>query len=288
MAEHSKKLRKVLVAFDRYQKAHAVPGFLVAVAKKYEADDMRTQAALLTYYGFVSLFPLALVLLTVLSFVLHRDTALAQWVLNTTVRTLPLIGGQLVNNLRTLKQSGFSLLVELIITLLGSFGLVTAFQGVINKIFGLEKRNVLTGLAKWRRNVLILLAGGGMTIVALTVPSFLDALGHGFLIRFFIFILGVILTSDAMLIVMRLVADPYVPSRSLLTSAVISGIATQLLLHFSRLLLGHELQHLSSLYGSFAIVLGFLFWLYLVMQITLVALAAGAVQARGRWRVSLT
>ena len=60
---------------DRLQRKHRVLGFPYAVVKKYGDDEGGRQAALITYYGFLSIFPLLLLGVAVLSRVLadHPD-----------------------------------------------------------------------------------------------------------------------------------------------------------------------------------------------------------------------
>src|SRR5580693_8194757 len=62
---------------DRLQREHTVLGFPYAVVKKYGDDEGGRQAALITYYGFLSIFPLLLLGVAVLSRVLadHPDRA---------------------------------------------------------------------------------------------------------------------------------------------------------------------------------------------------------------------
>ena len=55
---------------DAAQRRHGVLGFPYAVMKKYGDDDGGRQAALITYYGFLSIFPLLLVAVSVLSKIL--------------------------------------------------------------------------------------------------------------------------------------------------------------------------------------------------------------------------
>jgi uncharacterized BrkB/YihY/UPF0761 family membrane protein len=56
-------------AFDRFQQRHRSIGFPLAVLQKYAADDQGGyHAATITYYGFFAIFPLLLVLTTVLGF----------------------------------------------------------------------------------------------------------------------------------------------------------------------------------------------------------------------------
>ena len=71
-------------------------GFLAAVIKKFVDDQAGQLAALIAYYAFVSLFPLLLVLVTVLGFVLAgRPRASRQPILNGTLGQFPIICDQL-------------------------------------------------------------------------------------------------------------------------------------------------------------------------------------------------
>ncbi len=63
--------------------------------KKFGDDEAGSMAALIAYYGFVSLFPLLLVLVTVLGFVLEGDRKTQEEVLHSTLGQFPIIGDQL-------------------------------------------------------------------------------------------------------------------------------------------------------------------------------------------------
>jgi len=80
---------------DRMQRRHPVLGFPLAVLYKFVDDQGSYLAALITYYGFLSLFPLLLLLTSVLGFVLAGDAHLQQRVLNSTLSQFPVIGSQL-------------------------------------------------------------------------------------------------------------------------------------------------------------------------------------------------
>ena len=58
---------------DELQQRHAWLAFPVAVWKKFGDDQAGNLAALVAYYAFVAIFPLLLVLVTVLSIVLKND-----------------------------------------------------------------------------------------------------------------------------------------------------------------------------------------------------------------------
>ena len=66
---------RIIAWADRLQRQHGVLGFPYAVVKKYGDDEGGRHAALITYYGFLSIFPLLLLGVAVLSRVLvdHPD-----------------------------------------------------------------------------------------------------------------------------------------------------------------------------------------------------------------------
>ena len=68
-------VNRIIAWADRLQREHGVLGFPYAVIKKYGDDAGGRQAALITYYGFLSIFPLLLLGVAVLSRVLasHPD-----------------------------------------------------------------------------------------------------------------------------------------------------------------------------------------------------------------------
>ena len=72
-------------------------------------DQAGNLAALIAYYGFMSIFPLLLVLVTVLGIVLADNTHLQQDVLNSALTKFPVIGAQLRSNIHSLGRSGLSI-----------------------------------------------------------------------------------------------------------------------------------------------------------------------------------
>ena len=80
---------------DRLQQRSRLAGFVIAVIYKYADDQGGYLAAMITYYAFVSLFPLLLLLTTVLGVVLEGRAELQQQVLQSTLAQLPVIGDQL-------------------------------------------------------------------------------------------------------------------------------------------------------------------------------------------------
>jgi len=64
-------VNRIIAWADRLQREHGVLGFPYAVVKKYGDDEGGRQAALITYYGFLSIFPLLLLGVAVLRVETH-------------------------------------------------------------------------------------------------------------------------------------------------------------------------------------------------------------------------
>ena len=97
---------------DRRQQRSRRLAFVAAVVKKFSDDQGGQLAALIAYYGFVAIFPLLLVTVTVLGFVLQGDPAEQQRILNGTLGQFPLISDQL--KLHSLSGSGVALAIGII------------------------------------------------------------------------------------------------------------------------------------------------------------------------------
>ena len=80
------------IAFNSGTLRLAIP---MAVVKKFGDDQGGGLAALVAYYAFFSLFPLLLVFVTILGFVLQGDPSPQKSVENSVLGQFPVIGGQL-------------------------------------------------------------------------------------------------------------------------------------------------------------------------------------------------
>src|SRR5215469_3348405 len=94
---------RVIAWADRLQREHGVLGFPYAVVKKYGDDEGGRQAALITYYGFLSIFPLLLLGVAILSRVLAERPALREQLINESVP--PVLRSTVEQSLTTLPTS---------------------------------------------------------------------------------------------------------------------------------------------------------------------------------------
>src|ERR1700678_4666856 len=106
---------------DRFQRKRPWAGFPLAVLYKYFDDFGSYLAALLTYYGFVSLFPMLLLISTIVGFVSSGDQRLQHEVLTSALHQFPVIGGDLAQPKR-LGGGPIGLVVGIVGSLYGGGG----------------------------------------------------------------------------------------------------------------------------------------------------------------------
>ena len=116
---------------DGWQRQHPCLGFPVAVVYKYFDDQGTYLAALMTYYGFLSLFPLLLLFASVLGFVLQGNPDLQREILSSTLSQFPIIGDEL-REPKGLQGSGVALVVGGVTALYGTLGVAQAMQNAMN------------------------------------------------------------------------------------------------------------------------------------------------------------
>ncbi|HEY2537746.1 MAG TPA: YhjD/YihY/BrkB family envelope integrity protein, partial [Solirubrobacteraceae bacterium] len=157
-------------ALDRLQQRHRWLAFPAGVIKKFGDDEAGSMAALIAYYGFVSLFPLLLVLVTVLGFVLEGDRKTQEEVLHSTLSQFPIIGDQLESNVHSLKGSVGALAIGVAGLLLGGLGIVGATQNAFQQVWHIPRKRRPNFLA-WRLRGIWLLAVLGLLLVISTVAA---------------------------------------------------------------------------------------------------------------------
>ena len=114
-------VEKVLRRADSVQQRHLPTAFLFGVVKKFGDDNGGVLVANLAYAAFISIFPLLLILVTVLVNIAASDPALRIEVISAATRQFPLIGNQLAGNIHALRRStAVSLVAGLLICSCGA------------------------------------------------------------------------------------------------------------------------------------------------------------------------
>lgn len=281
-------LDKFLSRVDKTQQKHRFIAFPYAVVKKYGEDEAGNQGALITYYGFLSLFPLLLVLTTSTQLFLKGHEQLRDKITDGVNHYFPIIGDQLQRNVHSPHKTGLALALGILITIYGARGGANAFQNALNHIWQVPRVD-RPGFPKQAGKSLAILFGGGVgIIVAAVLSSYAAGLNHLFIFRIVPILISLGLLTLIFYSIFRFAVAKGGPGKKQAwVSAAAAAIGVQILHTAGGYVITHQLHNFKSLYGTFAVVLGLLFWIYLQVQVVLYAVEIGAVHSLKLWPRSI-
>jgi YihY family inner membrane protein len=274
-------LERVVRKLDRTQQRHRPLALVFGVVKKFGDDNAGTLVANLAHTAFGTLFPLLLLLVTILGLVLNGHPALRHELLTSALSKFPIIGTDLAGNIQAMRRNSL-------------FGFVVGIGGLVWGSLALGQNGIFTMAQVWnlpgpeRPGFLARLARslGFLAVlgVGLVVGTFLGAAvpaAHGSL--------GLAVAGGAAsgvvnfadyLFAFRILTPAVVKLRQLVPGAVLAGIGWTVLQSFGGFVVGHYLKNANSLYGTFGIVIGLFAWLYLISELTVYAAELNVVLAR--------
>jgi YihY family inner membrane protein len=273
---------------NQWQQRHPWLAFMHAVLRKYLDDEAGHRAALLTYYAFLALFPLLLVLATILEVSLHRDTPFSQHVMQDAVNYIPAVGQELQANVHALNQSGVALLVGLAVALFGARGVADVLRGSLDHIWQVPYAKRRRLASAWLRSfAIVAVAGIGLAVT----PVF-----FGYLLTFEpnrqAGILSGVFTAFVLfwvlILVIKLGTSTHQPLKRIWVGAMVALVSLGALQVLGSYIMAHQLRRLDALYGTFALVLGLIFWLYVQAQLLMMSFELDAVRYFKLWPRSLS
>ncbi|WP_172800565.1 YihY/virulence factor BrkB family protein [Mycobacterium sp. IS-1496] len=249
---------------DRLQQRSRVIGYVLAVIYKYVDDQGGYLAALITYYAFVSLFPLLLLLTTVLGVVLVGRPDLQQQIVESTVSQFPLIGEQLAQP-EQLSGGAVAVVVGILGALYGGSGVGQAVQNAMNTVWAVP-RNVRPDPIRSRIRSLLLLLVLGSAAIAATV---LSAVGRavddlGLFGTAGVLVSTIAINTGILLVAFRTTTSRELTYRQVLPGALAGAVVWQFLQWFGAGYVARTVSSASATNTVFALVLGLLAFLYLI------------------------
>ncbi len=158
--------KKAIKLVDQFQKRLPGLSFLVGVWKKFNDDQAGNLAALIAYYAFVSIFPLLLILFTVLNIVLRDNQSLQHEVISSALTDYPGFGSLLQNSIKSFNETGPALVFGVILTVLGTRGVANAIQNALNSVWEVPRERRPGFPWSWLRSFgLILVVGVGEIVI---------------------------------------------------------------------------------------------------------------------------
>ncbi len=255
---------------DDFQRRHPVVAFPIAVVYKFFDDSGTFLAAQLSYYGFVSIFPLLLVLSTVLSVVLRQYPELQRQIVDSSVGQIPIIGPGLKEP-DQLSGGLWGAALAVAFAAYGALGVGQSVQYAMNAIWAVP-RNSRPNPFSGRLRSLLLIVLVGLVLIATTAVSALGGMFDGTwatVMRFAIPI--VVIVVDALLFIPIFRHGParHLGIRQVLPGAIVAAVGWGLLQRFGVEYAKNVIARASDTNSIFASVLGLFAFLYLASVLTM-------------------
>jgi YihY family inner membrane protein len=281
-------LERVVRRVDRTQQRVGPLAFVFGVVKKFGDDRGGLLCAMLAFYGFLSIFPLLLLLVTVLGFLGGGPHSLTHRIEASAFAQFPLVGSRLSSNIHALHSGNvFGLVVGILVVLWGSQGALQTAQHAQAEIWHVPASVRPNFWARLGRTALMTALLGAF-LVATTVLAGLVTIGnHGTLAAVGAVILSLALNIALFGVAFRVLTPHQIEWSHLWPGAIVGGAGWTVLQYAGGLLVEHNLRTTSKVYGSFALVLGLIAFLYLSAQMTVYAAEVNVVRARRLWPRSI-
>jgi YihY family inner membrane protein len=269
---------------DKAQQGVRPVAFAVGVFKKFGDDRGGSLAALLTFYGFLSLFPLLLLLVTILGFFSGSEHSFVQRVEHSAFSQFPVVGTKLSTNIHGLQgRSVFGLVVGILFVLWGSQGALQTAQYAQAEIWNIPGVNRPNFWARLGRTGLMMLVLGLFLLVSTVLAGLVTIGHHGAWAVVGAVVVSLVVNVGLFVVAFRLLTPKQIPWSDMVPGAIVGAAGGTALQYVGGVLVEHSLRNTSKEYGTFALVLGLISFLFLAAQVTLYAAELNVVRARHLW-----
>jgi uncharacterized BrkB/YihY/UPF0761 family membrane protein len=158
----------------------------------------------------------------------------------------------------------------------------------MNSVWDVPIKDTPTFVKRRLRSLVMLVVVGGslfVTAAASSVAGSADSIGP--LGRIAGPLLSALVNVGVFMVAFRVLTERNLRWSSVLPGAVVAGVAAALFQAAGGFIIDRNLRGATQTYGTFAVVIGLLSWLYLQAQVTLFAAEVNVVRARALWPRSL-
>jgi YihY family inner membrane protein len=277
-----KFVKRLLARVDEWQRRSGVVAPAYGVVKKFNDDNMNQYVTALGWYGFVSIYPLLLVAVTVLGFI--GVSSLGQGLVET-LHHFPVVGAQFNPALpsHNLHGSVFGLIAGLVGLIYGAQGVTQTAQQAMGQVWNVPQIDLPSFIARLLRSFAALGIIGGSFVINAVAATFVTGAGTNFVLRAVLLVAMLVVNVALFLAAFRVLTPGTVTFRGLLPGVCIGALGFTLLITVGSGLIAHEVRNSSATYGQFGVVIGLVGFLFLLAKISLYGAELNPVLARHLW-----
>lgn len=274
------QLQTLIRRVDEWHRRTRPAAVTYAVVKKFSDDSANLLVVALAWYGFTAIFPLLLVVVTVLGFI--GADAVGSDILDT-LHQFPIIGSSFnPASSSALHGSTIGLVIGLIGLTYGAQGVTQTAQQAMATIWNVPQAQRPGFLPRLGRSMLGLLTIGSCFLINAFASTYATGGTGNYAVRVPV-IAGLLVINTGFYLISFdvLTAKVVRPHRRLLPGAVAGAVAFTLLITVGTGLVTHQLKHTSATYGAFGSIIGIVAFLLLLAKLSLYAAELNPVLARG-------
>jgi YihY family inner membrane protein len=253
---------------DRAQQRRRRLGIAVATLKKFSEDQSTNLASMVAFWAFFSLFPLLLVGVTVLGYVLPGGTR--ERVLDHLASYVPLVEP---STLHGLTGSWWPIAVGAVSAIWSGLAVVRTLQNAFNSIWEVPRVD-RPGFVEqiWRSLLALSTIGVGLVLVTV-ISGYVTGQSDGVHVAWYSraagYAVAVVVDVGLFVVAFRTLTDRKIDVRDVLPGALLAGVVFWVLQQAASVIVARELSKTQGTYGTFATVITILWWFYLQSQVTL-------------------
>jgi uncharacterized BrkB/YihY/UPF0761 family membrane protein len=271
-----------VAAVDEMQRSHRVPAVAYGVVKKFGDDNANQFVVGLGWYGFVGIYPLLLVVMTVFGFI---GAASLGHHLVSTLHEFPVVGSQFNPERESsdLRGSTLGLVIGLVGMLYGAQGVTQTAQQAMMRVWNIPQVDAPGFLPRMGRSIIALVVIGGTFVLNAATATFATSSGVDYLVRVPVLLGMAVMNIALYLLAFRVLTPAPVVTRTLVLGAAVAAIGFTFLITLGSGLVQHQIKNSSATYGQFGIVIGLVGFLFLLAKISLYGAELNPVLARRLW-----
>lgn len=280
--------KRILWQVDRFQRTRPWAAFPLGVIKKFVEDKAGLLAALVAYFGFLSIFPLIMAFTAVVGFVAESRPSVRDALEGDAWDQIPVVGTTISDNAQSIEGSGIALVVGVLVSLWAGLKVVDAIQNAMNDVWDIPRTERPTLFKRRARGLIMLLllavgliGGFAVNALASQLPDFP---GVG---QFFILAGTVALNIGVYLVAYQVLTDRPLAWGDLLPGAIVGGVCWWGLQTFGSLWIANQLKNAGDTYGDIAPVITLLAFFFIAAQLSILAAEINVVRAWKLWPRSL-
>ena len=248
-----------------------------------DRDEGGYHAALLTYYGFLSLFPFLLVVITITKNYLGNNISLENHITKSITDYFPVLGNQLTSHIHSLSRNGPALIFGVLFTLYGVKGVAASFSRSVQRLWSVRQNRENGFIQSLTNNFIVIVIGGIGLLSASVLSGFAASYGHSFATRLLSVCINLLILFGMFIVLINFCLPKEVKLKDIWTGALFAAVGLLFLQVAGGFILTSHLKTLDALYSYFAITLGLLFWIYLQAQLIIYSIEISIVHSKKLW-----